>query len=83
MNLIKAVLDLLNGKKLNTGTVMVIAVFVLKQLGLDDNTATQTATNIMLGVGGVLTLWGYIHRMIKSAQAKKVADASEQNAIRG
>jgi len=66
MNLFKAALDLLNGKKLNTGTIMVIAVVVLKQfLGVDESTANTMATNIMMGVGGVMALWGYIHRLIK------------------
>ena len=69
MKLLKAFLDLLNGKKLNTGTIMVIAVVVLKQvLGVDETTANTMATNIMLGVGGVMALWGYIHRLIKAKQ---------------
>jgi len=67
MNLFKAALDLLNGKKLNTGTIMIIAVVVLKQfLGVDESTANTMATNIMMGVGGVMALWGYIHRLIKN-----------------
>jgi hypothetical protein len=67
MKLLKALLDLLNGKKLNTGTIMVIAVIVLKQvLGVDDSTANTIATNIMMGVGGAMALWGYIHRLIKA-----------------
>ena len=72
MNLLKAVLDLINGKKLNTGTIMILAVIVLKQvLGVDESTANTMATNIMMGVGGVMALWGYIHRLIKAQQAKK------------
>jgi len=69
MNLFKAMLDLLNGKKLNTGTIMILAVIVLKQvLGIDETTANTMATNIMMGVGGVMALWGYIHRLIKAKQ---------------
>lgn len=69
MNLLKAILNLLNGKKLNTGTVMVLAVVVLKQfLGVSDSEAQTMATNIMMGVGGIMALWGYIHRLIKSVK---------------
>ena len=72
MKFFSALLDLLNGKKLNTGTIMVIAVIVLKQvLGVDESTANTMATNIMMGIGGVMALWGYIHRLIKAQQAKK------------
>ena len=72
MKFFSALLDLLNGKKLNTGTIMVIAVIVLKQvLGVDESTANTMATNIMMGIGGVMALWGYIHRLIKAKQAKK------------
>lgn len=67
MNILKALLDLMNGKKLNTGTVIVIAVIVLQQvLGIDKTEATNIATNVMMGVGGVFALWGYIHRLIKA-----------------
>ena len=67
MNILKVVLDLLNGKKLNTGTIMILAVIVLKQvLGIDETTANTMATNIMMGVGGFMALWGYIHRLIKA-----------------
>lgn len=66
MNLFKVLLDVLNGKKMNTGTVMVIAVIVLKQfVGVSESDAQNIATNIMMGVGGVMTLWGYIHKLIK------------------
>jgi hypothetical protein len=51
---------------MNTGTIMILAVFVLKQIGMDDGTANQTATSIMLGVGAVITLWGFIHKLIKN-----------------
>jgi len=67
MNLFKAAIDLLNGKKLNTGTIMVIVVIVLKQfLGVSESEAQTIATNIMMGAGGVMALWGYIHRLIKA-----------------
>jgi uncharacterized membrane protein YuzA (DUF378 family) len=72
MKLIGALLDLLNGKKMNTGTIMVISVIVLqKVLGIGESEATSMATNIMMGVGGVMALWGYVHRLIKARQAAK------------
>jgi hypothetical protein len=71
MNILKIVLDLINGKKMNTGMIMIVAVFVLKQLGVADSEANEMATNIMLGVGSVLTAWGYAHRWIKYFQKAK------------
>ena len=71
MKIITVLLDLLNGKKLNTGTIMILAVFVLKYLGMTEGEAQSAATNIMLGIGGVFAVWGYIHRMYKSFKEKK------------
>lgn len=69
--MLKALWDIINGHKLNTGTVVVIAAVVMQQyLGIDHETATNIATQIMLGVGGVLSLVGYIHRLVKAKQAK-------------
>ena len=70
MNILKVILDLLNGKKLNTGTIMILAVIVLQQLGIEKTEATTIATNIMMGIGGAMALWGYIHRLVKSRQVK-------------
>jgi hypothetical protein len=71
MKLLKALLDVLNGKKMNTGTVMILAVIVIQQfLGVSESEAQTIATNIMLGVGGVMTLWGYIHKLIKGNEKK-------------
>jgi len=71
MNLFKVILDLLNGKKLNTGTIMILAVIVLQHFGIEKTEATTIATNIMMGVGGALALWGYIHRWMKARNAAK------------
>jgi hypothetical protein len=68
--MLKIIWDAMNGKKLTTGTVMIMAVLVFKSLGMDQDVATQTATSIMLGVGAVLTLTGYIHRWIKAKTTK-------------
>lgn len=69
--MVKMIWDLMNGKKLNTGTIIMLAVLALKYFGMDESTATSTATGIMLGVGAVITLVGFIHRWIKAKQAKK------------
>jgi hypothetical protein len=65
-NLIAAIWGFMNGKKMNTGTTMLLAVFVLKQIGMGSDSANNAATQIMLGVGSVLTIWGYIHKLIKN-----------------
>jgi hypothetical protein len=70
MNLFKTFWDAMNGKKLNTATVMIIVVFVLGQFGLEKEAATQMVSQIMTGIAGVLALVGFIHRLIKSAQEK-------------
>jgi hypothetical protein len=50
---------------------MVIVVVVLKQfLGVSESEAQTIATNVMMGVGGVMALWGYIHRLVKGAKNK-------------
>jgi hypothetical protein len=61
---------MMNGKKFNTGTIVMLAVFALKYFGMDGDQATQICTSIMLGVGAVITLVGFVHRMIK-AEGKK------------
>jgi hypothetical protein len=63
---------MMNGKKFNTGTIVMLAVFALKYFGMDGDQATQICTSIMLGIGAVIPLVGFIHRMIKSeAESKK------------
>ena len=71
MNLFKMALEVLNGKKMTTGTIIIIAVFVLQQVGIEKSEATNIATNVMLATGSVLTAWGYIHRWIKAKKAVK------------
>lgn len=67
----KALWDLMNGKKFDTGTLVVVAAFFMQQyLGVDHDQAVVIATNIMMGVGGITMLIGYIHRRIKEKQAK-------------
>ena len=69
MKIIAALWDVLNGKKMNTGTIMVIAALIMERvLGASHDEATQIASSIMMGIGGVTALIGYIHRIIKSAK---------------
>jgi hypothetical protein len=72
MNLIKAIWDVMNGKKLNTGTIVIIATLVLQKVfGIDSTEAGNIATNIMMGIGGITALIGYIDRLIKSGKKAK------------
>lgn len=71
MDILKALWDLMNGHKLNTGTLMILAVFILGRMGFDHDAATQMCTNILCGIGGVTALVGFIHQVIKKWQAKK------------
>lgn len=72
MNLIKAIWDVLNGKKLNTGTIVVLGAIIIERVfGVSNQEATGVATSIMMGAGGVIMLVGYIHRLIKARQVTK------------
>ena len=67
MKLIGALWNAFNGKKLNTGTVVVLAAILMQNyLGIGHDQAVSIATEIMAGVGGVLVLVGYIHRLFKA-----------------
>lgn len=71
MDILKAILAALNGKKLNTGTIIILAALVMQKLfGIGNDEATSIATSVMMGVGGVFALWGYIHRLIKTKTEK-------------
>lgn len=66
MKVFKALLDLLNGHKMNTGTIVILSTVVLEQfLGISKGEATNTVTNIMMGIGGITAIIGYIHKWIK------------------
>jgi hypothetical protein len=81
MDLVKAIWDMLNGKKLNTGTITTLIATVLymafQQFGLDNDTAVMWATLLVGAVGAIIGIVGYIHRMIKAAQVKKAAPAKQ------
>jgi hypothetical protein len=70
LKILKVVVGLLNGKKLNTGAVMLLAVFVLQQIGVNESEANEIAQNCLLAFGSILTAWGYAHRLIKAKQGK-------------
>jgi uncharacterized membrane protein len=71
MNILKALWDVMNGKKLNTATVITILIVVLGQLGMEKEAATQMVSSIMAGIAGVMALVGFIHRLWKAYQEKK------------
>ena len=67
MALLKAIWDVMNGNKLNTGTIIIIASLVIqKVLHVDSQGADQIVAQVMTGVGGVIALIGYIHKMVKA-----------------
>lgn len=78
MNLVKALWALLNGKKLNTATLIAIGIVALQALGIEQTEATKYAEAIAAAIMAVLAVVGYIHRMIKKAQEKKEAAAKEK-----
>ena len=65
MNMLKVLVDAINGKKTTTGALMILAVYVLQQIGIEKTEATTIATNSMLFIGSAMTAWGYIHKWIK------------------
>ena len=71
MNLLSVIWDFMNGKKFNTGTIMVVAVYIFQHFGMDHDAAVSMCTNIMLGIGGVTALVGFIHQLVKGWQEKK------------
>jgi energy-converting hydrogenase Eha subunit C len=72
MNIIVKILNALplNGSKMNTGTIIAISAIVLQQvLGIGESEAGAMATNIAAGIGAVIALVGYVHRIIKKKSA--------------
>ena len=72
LKLIQATATVWDGKKVNTGAVVMLVALALQQLGLGNVEATSTASGIMMGTGAVITTVGLIHKAIKEKQAKKV-----------
>lgn len=70
--MLKALWNVMNGQKLNTGTIVIIITIALEKLfNVGHDEATGTATSIMMGVGGVIALVGYIHKLTKTKQVPK------------
>ena len=73
MNLqqLKALWEVMSGKKFNTGTLVTFAAFILERYaGASHSDALAISSNVMMGIGGVTMLIGYIHRLIKSSAQK-------------
>ena len=51
--------------------VFVVLVGVLQQMGMTHDAATQTISQVMMGVGGVWALIGFIRGLIKQYQGKQ------------
>jgi hypothetical protein len=68
---IKAIWNAMNGLKLSTGLVVTIAGIVLQNAGMSHDQAIQTVSLIMQGIGGITTLVGFIHQIIKKNQPAK------------
>lgn len=74
MNIIKALWDIMNGKKLNTATVITILIVVLGQLGMDHDVAVQAVSAVMAGIAGAMAIVGFFHRLWKAHQAKNALE---------
>lgn len=71
LEILKVVTSIMNGKKFNTGTLMILIVFALQQIGIPESEAKLIFTNCLIAFGSILAVWGFIHRLIKSNSAKK------------
>ena len=72
MNLVKALFDLMNGKKLKLGTIISLLALVMQQLlNIPEGTAANLATQIVSGGGALLAAIGWIHQEIKAREEKK------------
>ena len=72
LKLLQALTTVWDGKKVNTGAIVMLVALALQQLGLGNAEATSTATGIMMGTGAVVTTVGLIHKAIKAKQANPV-----------
>lgn len=71
MDILKALWDVMNGKKLNTATVITILILALQTMGMAKEEAVQAVSAVMAGVAGVLAIVGFLHRLWKARQQKK------------
>lgn len=73
LKLLQALATVWDGKKVNTGAVVMLAALGLQHIGMEHNDAVNTATGIMMGVGSAITAVGLVHKWFKARQAKKEA----------
>jgi len=75
IKVIKAIIDLTNGKKTDTGSIVTVIAAVLVLSGISQETeAVSQATSIMMGFGAVILIVGRIHARIKAVKGKNVSD---------
>ena len=70
MNVIPALIDLwngMNGHKFNTGAMTIVLSFIIQQLNVDHDQSISLATYIVQGIGAVIMVVGYVHKLIKGA----------------
>jgi uncharacterized membrane protein YphA (DoxX/SURF4 family) len=56
----------LNGLKMNTGVLLVVLTFIFDKIGLTKDDAEAFIASVIAVVGGILTVIGFIHRVIKA-----------------
>jgi hypothetical protein len=71
--ILTAIWGAMNGKKMDTGTIVTIMAIVLQHFGASQGEALTMSTDIMMGMGGVILVIGFIHRLIKAKQAGQPA----------
>ena len=72
LKMLQALSTVWDGKKVNTGAIVMLVALGLQYLGMGNDDATNTASGIMMGTGAVVTTVGLIHKAIKAKQAKSV-----------
>jgi len=72
MNIVNILWGLLNGKKINTGAIVLAIAFMLEHyLTIDNGMAQQIASQLMYGFGGVSLLIGIVHREMKKRKKEE------------
>ena len=74
MNVLKLIQELAtiwDGKKVNTGAVVMLLALGLQNIGMEHTAALNTASGLMMGTGAVITSVGLLHKWWKARQVKK------------
>jgi protein-S-isoprenylcysteine O-methyltransferase Ste14 len=78
LSIVKAIWSVMNGKKFDTGTVVVLMAIVIQQvLNVDHDTSLTLASQVMAGSGTLLAIIGVVHRWIKARIAKQTPVAQQ------